>query len=149
LELLVISNCLVFLIFVILIQFLNIFLKASLYDTRIVIQAFFLTAAIVICLTLYTLQSKRDFKPAGAILSSLLLLLLMGGIMQIIMQSPLVEVGLAVFGAFLFSAFIVYDTQMIMRTLNAEEYIIGVINLYLDIINLFLEILRLLNSSKE
>ncbi len=56
---------------------------------------------------------------------------------------------LALGGAFLFSCFIIYDTHMIMKQLNAEEYIVGVINLYLDIINLFLEILRLLNSARK
>lgn len=64
-------------------------------------------------------------------------------------QSPVLHTGLAVFGAFLFSAFIVYDTQMIMKKLHPEEYIVGVINLYLDIINLFLELLRILDSMKN
>lgn len=52
-------------------------------------------------------------------------------------------------GAFLFSGFIIFDTQMIMKTLNAEEYIVGVINLYLDIINLFIEILKILDAMKK
>ena len=56
---------------------------------------------------------------------------------------------LAVLGAFLFAAFIVYDTQMIMKQLSAEEYIVGVINLYLDILNLFLEILKILDALKR
>ncbi len=53
------------------------------------------------------------------------------------------------FGAFIFSAYIIYDTQMIMKHLSAEEYVIGVINLYMDIINLFVKILKLLNTLKE
>jgi FtsH-binding integral membrane protein len=57
---------------------------------------------------------------------------------KIFFQNQILHTVLAVFGAFLFSAFIVYDTQMIMKHLHAEEYIVGVINLYLDIINLFL-----------
>ena len=57
--------------------------------------------------------------------------------------------AMAVFGAFLFSAFIVFDTHMIMKHLHAEEYIVGVINLYLDIINLFLEILKIIDALKR
>ncbi len=38
---------------------------------------------------------------------------------------------------------------MIMKTLSPEEYIIGVINLYLDIINLFLEILKILDAANR
>jgi FtsH-binding integral membrane protein len=56
---------------------------------------------------------------------------------------------LTMFGAFIFSAYIIYDTQMIMKHLSAEEYVIGVINLYMDIINLFVKILKLLNTLKE
>lgn len=38
---------------------------------------------------------------------------------------------------------------MIMKHLNPEEYIVGVINLYLDILNLFLEILKILDAAKR
>ena len=69
--------------------------------------------------------------------------------LKIFFPSHAIQTGLAVLGAFLFSAFIVFDTQMIMKHLHAEEYIIGVINLYLDIINLFLEILKILDSMKR
>lgn len=121
----------------------------SFYDTWTVVQAFFLTTVIVSCLTLYTLQSKRDFSSLGAILFSGLILLITAGIVQIFVQSSLLHLSLAVLGAFLFSGFIIFDTQMIMKTLNAEEYIVGVINLYLDIINLFLEILKIIDAMKN
>jgi FtsH-binding integral membrane protein len=48
--------------------------------------------------------------------------------------------------AFLFSAIIIYDMQLITYKLFPEEYVVGVINLYLDIINLFLEILKNLDD---
>lgn len=122
---------------------------ASFYDISIVIQAFFLTTAVVGCLTLYTFQSKRDFRFMGAALFSLLTLLVLGSFMRLFLQSAFAHTALSVISAFLFSAFIIYDTQMIMKHLHAEEYIVGVINLYLDIINLFLEILRILDSMKR
>jgi FtsH-binding integral membrane protein len=59
------------------------------------------------------------------------------------------ETIVCVSGAAIFSAYIVYDTHMIMKHLSAEEYIVGVINLYLDIINLFIKILRLLQAMKN
>jgi FtsH-binding integral membrane protein len=122
---------------------------ASFYDIWLVVQAFFLTTTVVACLTLYTFQTRRDFKFMGATLFSLLVLLMVGGVLQILFQGELVHTALSVLSAFLFSAFIIYDTQMIMKHLNAEEYIMGVINLYLDIINLFLEILKILDSMKR
>jgi hypothetical protein len=53
---------------------------------------------------------------------------------------------LAIVGACLFSGYIVYDTNLIMKHLSAEEYIVGVLNLYLDIINLFIKILQILKA---
>lgn len=122
---------------------------ASMYDAWLVCQAFVLTTCIVVSLTLYTFQSTRDFKWTGAILYSLLAASLLGGLSNMFFRSSMMETGLSVLGAFIFSAYIIYDTQMIMRHVSAEEYIVAVINLYLDIINLFIKIVKILNASKN
>ena len=44
------------------------------------------------------------------------------------------------------SGFIVFDTQMIMKRVSPEEYIVATIELYLDIINLFIEILKIMEK---
>lgn len=72
--------------------------------------------------------------------------LILGGILQLFIQSSAFEVALSLVGAILFSLFLIFDTQMMMTTLSPEEYILATINLYLDIINLFLYILRILNE---
>lgn len=51
--------------------------------------------------------------------------------------------------ALLFSAYILVDTQMVMRKHHVEEEIAAAISLYLDIINLFLAILRILNANSN
>lgn len=38
---------------------------------------------------------------------------------------------------------------MIMKHLSPEEYVIGVLNLYMDIINLFIKVLRILDALKQ
>ena len=53
------------------------------YDTWLVVEAFLLTSLVVICLTVYTFQSKRDFRPTGAALSSLLMLLIFGSFFHV------------------------------------------------------------------
>lgn len=122
---------------------------ASFYSVSTIIQAFCMTTIVVICLTAYTFQSKRDFKAGGAILFSLLMILIIGGLFQVFFQNEILHTSLAILGAFIFSGFIVFDTQMLMKTLSPEEYMIAVINLYLDIINLFLEILKIIDSLKK
>ncbi len=55
----------------------------SFFDKILVIQAVILTAVIVVGLTMYTFQTKRDFSFMGAGLFAFLCVLLVGGIMQV------------------------------------------------------------------
>ena len=50
-------------------------------------------------------------------------------------------------GAILFSGYIVYDTENLIKRFTYDEYIWASITLYLDILNLFLTILRMLRQS--
>lgn len=121
----------------------------SMYDTVLVVQAFFLTAVVVIGLTVYAFTAKTDFKWLNASMTSLLGIMFFAGISQLFFRSPLMELGLSVLGAVLFSGFIIYDTQLVMKHISPEDYIIAVLNLYLDIVNLFIKILKLLNALKK
>ena len=76
-------------------------------------------------------------------------ILILGGFMHVLVGGEVAELGLSIAGALIFSAFIIFDTQMIMTRVSPEEYILATINLYLDIINLFLEILRILNQANR
>jgi hypothetical protein len=46
------------------------------------------------------------------------------------------------------SAFIVVDLQLVMKKLTPDEYVLGAINLYLDLLNLFLHILRIMGQRR-
>jgi len=119
------------------------------YDQVVVLQAFILTTLVVVGLTVYTLQTKRDFSKWGAGLFAGLLVLIIGGFLQIVLASAWLETVMAIGGALLFCGFIIYDTHVIMHQLSPEEYILATINLYLDIINLFLHILRILDAARK
>ncbi|XP_048005502.1 protein lifeguard 4-like [Leguminivora glycinivorella] len=118
----------------------------SFYDTFVVLQALALTFTVVFSLTLYTLNTKRDFSFMGYGLVAGLSVLIIGGLLQVFIQSSGFELLLAFGGAILFSLFLIFDTQQMMTNLSPEEYILATINLYMDIINLFLHILRILNE---
>ncbi|XP_045450964.1 protein lifeguard 4-like [Melitaea cinxia] len=118
----------------------------SYYNTFVVLQALGLTFAVVFGLTLYTLNTKRDFSFVGYGLVAGLSVLIIGGFIQIFIQSSAFEVALSFTGAIFFSLFLIFDTQQMMTTLSPEEYILATINLYMDILNLFLYILRILNE---
>ncbi|RDD42829.1 Protein lifeguard 4 [Trichoplax sp. H2] len=112
---------------------------------NVVLEAFFLTLAITTALTAFTFQSKYDFSAWGAGLISILWMLIVAGFLQLFFKSEAADMVLAIGGALLFCAFIIFDTQLILKRLSPEDYIIAAINLYLDIINLFIELLRILN----
>ena len=68
---------------------------------------------------------------------------MMGFLMSFVNVS-LIDTIYSVFGAMLFSFYIIYDTQMIMGgrhkkfSFTVDDFVVASISLYLDIINLFL-----------
>lgn len=121
----------------------------STYAIWTVLQAFVITTAVVVGLTLYTLTSKKDFSYLGGILSSLGMVMFVGSLLHVWFGNGMTDTILAVFGAGLFSTYLIYDTHITMKYLSAEEYIIAVMNLYMDIINLFIQILKIVDALKR
>ncbi|GJC84686.1 transmembrane BAX inhibitor motif-containing protein [Colletotrichum tofieldiae] len=122
----------------------------SFYKASIVLNAVFLTAGIFVFLTAFACQTKYDFTSWIPYLGGALWGLVLFGFMY--MFFPYSSTGELVYGgiaALIFSAYILVDTQLIMRHHHVEEEIAASISLYLDIINLFLAILRILNSQQN
>jgi modulator of FtsH protease len=104
---------------------------------NIVAQAFLMTSVAFGGISMFALTTKRDFSGMGKMLFIALIILIVGSISNIFIQAPLLQLGIAMVGAVLFSAFILYDTQQIA--------------LYLDFFNLFISLLQILGifNSKE
>ncbi|KAM5335964.1 protein lifeguard 4 [Glossophaga mutica] len=129
-----------------LVEALTVASVVTLYDVYIILQAFVLTTAVFLGLTMYTLQSKKDFSKFGAGLFAVLWILCLSGILKLFFYSETMELVVAAVGALLFCGFIIYDTHSLMHRLSPEEYVLASISLYLDIINLFLYLLRFLEA---
>ncbi|KAL4227195.1 Transmembrane BAX inhibitor motif-containing protein 4 [Mactra antiquata] len=121
----------------------------TMYDKMVVLEAVVLTLGVTVGLTMYTLQSKRDFSSWGASLFACLWILILASLLHMFFPAEFLDRAISVGGAILFSLFIVFDTHMMMHKLSAEEYILAAINLYLDILNLFLHILRILGDRRN
>ncbi|EFQ32630.1 hypothetical protein CGRA01v4_09538 [Colletotrichum graminicola] len=122
----------------------------SFYKVGLVLNALFLTAGIFIFLTAFACQTKYDFTSWVPYLGGALWALVIFSFMYMFFPSS--STGELVYGgiaALIFSAYILVDTQLIMRHHHVEEEIAASISLYLDIINLFLAILRILNSQES
>ena len=106
-------------------------------------QAFTLTTVAFGGLSVFAMNTKRDFTVWGKMLFITLIVLLVAMLMNLFFQSPIFQVALSCVAAVLFSAYILYDTQNIIRG-NYETPIEGAVDLYLDFLNLFVSLLRIL-----
>ncbi len=106
-------------------------------------EAFALTAVAFGGLTIFAMNTKRDFTTIGKILFITLIVLIVAGIINIFWHQPLFQLIIASIGAILFSFFILYDTQNIIRG-NVSNEIEAAVALYLDFLNLFISLLQIL-----
>lgn len=109
----------------------------------IVAQAFTLTTVAFGGLSVFAINTKRDFTTWGKMLFITLIVLLVAMLLNLFFKSPIFQVALSCVSAVLFSAYILYDTQNIIRG-NYETPIEGAVDLYLDFLNLFVSLLRIL-----
>ncbi|KAI7998831.1 Protein LIFEGUARD 4 [Camellia lanceoleosa] len=125
-------------------------LSCSFSKGRIVLLAGILTSVVVVTLTLYTFWAAKkgyDFSFLGPFLITSLMVLIVFGLIQIFI--PLGKLGSTIYGgigAIIFSGFIIYDTDNLIKHFNYDEYIWAAVCLYLDIINLFLALLDALGG---
>ena len=122
----------------------------SFYDTQLVLEALLITSALFVGLTLFTFQTKYDFVSWGGFLyMGLWAMILTGFVGAFFPHGRTFEIVYAGFGTLLFSGYVLYDTQNILRHYSVDEYIAASVSLYLDFLNLFLNILRLLNAANS
>lgn len=122
-----------------------------------------LTGAVVLGLTVYATQSKKDFTGSGPYLVCCLLVLFGLGLVLSLASAlgaagsvafGAIQVMYAAAGAMVFSCFIVYDTQMILggnhqNEFSVDDYAMAAISLYMDVIQLFLALLRLVGRQDD
>lgn len=119
-------------------------------NTIVVLQALCLTGLVFIGLTMYTLQTKRDFSGWAPYLSTALMVMFFSSFITIFFPySRTIDVAYSGFGTLLFSAYIVFDTQMICKHLSPDDWVVACVSLYLDAVNLFLNIVRVLSQMQE
>ena len=106
-------------------------------------EAFLLTSVAFGGLTIFAMNTKRDFSTMGKMLFIGLIVLIVAAIINIFLHQPLLQLIIASVGAILFSFFILYDTQNIIRG-NIDNEVTAAVSLYLDFLNLFISLLEIL-----
>nr|CAD1819814.1 unnamed protein product [Ananas comosus var. bracteatus] len=118
---------------------------------KVVLEAALLTFVVVVGLTLYTFWAAKrgyDFNFLGPFLSAALLVLMIYCLIQIFI--PLGKIGSTIYGciaAIVFSGFIIYDTDNLIKRHTYDQYVCAAISLYLDIINLFMALLTAFSAT--
>jgi len=109
----------------------------------IVGEAFLLTSIAFGGLSLFAMNTKKDFTTMSKMLFITLIIVVVAGLLNLFFHSPILQLAIAVVSSVLFSFFILYDTQNIIQG-NYSTPIEGAIALYLDFFNLFVSLLQIL-----
>ncbi len=109
-----------------------------------VANALILTTVAFGGLSMFAMNTKRDFTSMGKFLFITLLIVVVASLLNVFwLHLSWMSVGISAVSAILFSAFILYDTQNIIQG-NYGHPVDGALSLYLDFINLFTSLLNLL-----
>ena len=114
----------------------------------IVGQAFLMTSVAFGAISMFAMTTKRDFSSMGKFLFIALIIMIVAGISNIFIQSSMMQLMIASAGALIFSAFILYDTQNIIKG-NYDSPVEAALALYLDFFNLFISLLQILGIAKN
>ncbi|VVB06713.1 unnamed protein product [Arabis nemorensis] len=118
---------------------------------KVILESVILTSVVVISLTLYTFWAAKrgqDFNFLGPFLFGAVIVLMVFSFIQILF--PLGKISVMIYGclaSIIFCAYIVYDTDNLIKRHSYDEYIWAAVSLYLDVINLFLSLLTLLRAA--
>lgn len=124
------------------------------YTDASIAKVFFITAATFGAMSLYGYTTKRDLTGMGNFLMMGLIGLIIASVVNIFMQSSMMDFIISAVGVLIFVGLTAYDTQKIKEGYSASfgadvlarGAIMGALSLYLDFINLFMMLLRLFGN---
>ncbi len=124
------------------------------YTDASIAKVFFISAATFGAMSLYGYTTKRDLTGVGNFLLMGLIGLIIASIVNIFMQSSMLEFAISAIGVLVFVGLTAYDTQKIKESYDSghgaevlhKTAVMGALSLYLDFINLFMMLLRLFGN---
>jgi uncharacterized protein len=127
-----------------------------LYTGASVAEVFFITAATFGAMSLWGYTTKRDLSGFGSFLFMGLIGIIIASLVNMFLQSSMMQWIISVIGVLIFTGLTAYDTQSIKEsyyvgddgTVAGKKAVMGALRLYLDFINLFLMLLRLMGDRR-
>jgi FtsH-binding integral membrane protein len=123
-------------------------------DPTLFSAAFFSTGAIFVSFSACALMSRRrSFLYLGGMLSSTVSVMLVMSVLNMFIGSSVIPVVQLYLGLAVFSAYVLYDTQMIIEkaTQGNVDYVWHALELFIDFVAIFVRVLIILmrNSGKK
>ena len=135
----------------------NIFLV---YAGDSIASTFFITSAMFAGMSIYGYTTKASLARFGSFLIMGLFGIIIAGVVNIFLHSPMVQFGVSIIGVLVFTGLTAYDTQRIKVSYAQFAYADGpdgaakrsvydALSLYLNFINLFMMLLRLTGNQRS
>ena len=102
-----------------------------------------MTAVTFFAMATIATVSKRDFSFLGKFLFVGLILLVVASLANLFFQVPAVQLTISAVGVLIFSLFLLYDVNNIVRG-GETNYITATLSIFLDLFNLFVSLLNIL-----
>jgi modulator of FtsH protease len=107
-------------------------------------NAFLMTSVLFGALSLFAINSKKDYASWGKPLFITLIIVIVGSLVNyFLLQSPIMHIVITAAILLLFSLFTIYDTQNIANGAY-DSPVDAAVSLYLDFLNIFTALLQLL-----
>ena len=127
------------------------------YTGASIATTFFATAAAFAGLSLWGYTTKKDLSGFGTFLIMGVVGLFVAMLINLFLQSSVMDLVISGVGVLLFAGLTAYDTQKIKSMyayvqgtdMMGKTVIMGALNLYLDFINMFLFLLRFMGGSRD
>ena len=121
------------------------------YTGQSVARAFFITSATFGALSLYGYTTPRSLSAMGSFLIMGVFGIIIAGLVNIFLQSSMMQFAISILSVLIFSGLTAYDTQNIKEMyyesdsvdVAMKKSVNGALMLYLDFINIFMSLLQL------
>jgi modulator of FtsH protease len=112
--------------------------------SHVVGSAALMTGAAFTGLTLYALTTRRDLSVMSGMLFAGIIVLLVGGLLNLFFHSTALSFAMAAGGSVIFSGYILVESQELKNAPWEVAPSVAALSMYLNVVNLFVSLLRLL-----
>jgi FtsH-binding integral membrane protein len=127
------------------------------YTGSSIARVFFITAGTFAAMSLYGYTTRRDLSQLGSFLFMGLIGIVIAMLVNMFLQSSMMQFVICVIGVIVFTGLTAWDTQSIKEMyyegdgseIASKKAVMGALRLYLDFVNLFMMLIQLLGVRRD